>query len=394
MSDRDSWFRADAGVWGERIALGTAVALTAKSEYDLAVLAHFAKGIAWLYPVMLDVYVVTAFHKRRKVDMFVALALMLFSQVAVHLVPVFITTGEQVPWGLVMAVACVAPIVVVRVKMLTGRTAAEREAEEAAARQAEEVTRLRAQLADANRKAADEGAGRRAEETARQQAEERADAERTGREVAEAEAVREAEERADDNRKSAAEIARLHAQAREVKASARDARTQAAEASEEAARIAGQLDEARAAADRAAAGRAAAEQHAAALTEARQAIADELARVQQAHARLARKAAEDGDRKTARKNGRKTVGSSGSGTRKELPAVAPTLPPVAPEELPAVPGVSVELTARVVAALQVEPDATQGRLAELARTTDRTVRTVLKHLPVDAEEITDDRAAV
>lgn len=391
MSTDRSWFRADAAVWGERIALGAAVALTAKSEYDLAVLSHFAKGIAWLYPVMLDVYVITAFHKRRKVDMFVALGLMLFSQVAVHLVPVWITEGEQVPWGLVMAVACVAPIVVVRVKMLTGRTRAEREAEERERAQAEEIARLRAAVAEADRKAAEEAAARRAEEAARRQAEERAEAERSAREVAEAESAREAEERAEDNRKAAEEIARLSRHAEEVQASARDARAQAAEQSELATRLAGQLDEARAAADRAVVEKVNAEQRAAALDEARQALMDELARVRAAHDRLARRA-EDAGRKTDRKSHL----SSGSANRKRL-AAAPALVPVPDaDSVPAVPGVSAALTARVVAAMRAEPEATQERLAALAGTTDRTVRNVLKGLAAlpAGTNTDDDRAAV
>ncbi|MBX7264905.1 hypothetical protein KIF24_01785 [Micromonospora sp. Llam7] len=382
-----NWFRADSAAWGERIALATAVALTAKGEYDLAVLAHFDKAIAWLFPVMLDVYVITSFHKRRRADMLVALALMLGCQVAVHLVPVFIAPGEEVPWGLVMAVACVAPIVVVRVKMLTGKTTAEHAAEEHAARKTEEVAQLHARAEEADRKVREEAAARKAEETARRKAEETAEAERTGREVTEAEAVRDAEEHAAAAQKAAAEISRLTRHSEEVQASARDARAQAAAASELAARTAGQLEEARAAADRAAGERAAAEQRAAAIAEARQAVVDELARIRAAHDRLAQRVEGNAIRKT-----RKSL-PSGPTARKSGPAVPIDLP----EEVPPVPGVSQELAARVLEALRAEPEAKQDRIAELAGTTDRTVRTVLRGLaalPAAIEDTATDRAAV
>lgn len=379
-----NWFRADAAVWGERVALGTAVALTAKGEYDLAVLAHFDKAIAWLFPVMLDVYVITAFHKRRRADMLVALALMLGCQVAVHLVPVFVSEGEAVPWGLVMAVACVAPIVVVRVKMLTGKTAAECEAEQAAAQQSEEMFRLRARLNEADRKVEEETAARKAEEAKRKAAEEAAQAERAARITAEAEAARDAEERAAELQQAAAEIARLTRHTEEVQASARDARAQAAAASEQAARTAGQLEEARAAADRAAGERAAAEQRAAAIAEARQAVVDELARVNAAHARLTRRLEE-----TTGTKPRKAV-SSGPHPRKTAPAA----PVALPEEVPALPGVSPDLAGRVIEALRKEPEAPQSRIAELAGTTDRTVRTVLRGLAALPAGSDADRAAV
>lgn len=230
----------------------------------------------------------------------------------------------------------------------------------------------------------------RAEQQARKKAEERVEAERAAREVAEAEAVREAEERAEDNRKAAEEIARLARHAEEVQASARDARAQAAAASDAAARIAGQLDEARAAADRAVVEKVNAEQRAAALDEARQALMDELARVRAAHDRLARKA-EDAGRKTNRKSHPR----SGSADRKRLAAVPALVPMPDADSVPAVPGVSAALTARVVAAMRAEPEATQERLAELAGTTDRTVRNVLKGLAaLPAGTNTDDRAAV
>ncbi|MFI5833239.1 hypothetical protein ACIA5A_06130 [Micromonospora sp. NPDC051300] len=408
-------------VVGERVALATAVGLTAKGEFDLAVMAHFVWYVAWAFPVMIDVYVITAFHKRRRLDIAISLALMLFCQGAVHLVPVFITKGEETPWGLVLAVACIAPIVVVRVKALTGKTAAEREAEDVSARLAEDARGARAQAEEADRKRAEAEAAFRAEERKRTEAEEHAEAEEANRKKAEEQAEeerkafdlfrsRQAEERADADRKNREQVtflkaqhaeaaARYKQQLEEVQASARDARAQAAKVSDETSRTAGQLEEARLMAERAVAEKVTAEQHAAAVEQSRQAVADELARVRAAHDRLLRKA-EDADRKSAvssgsdnRKSNRKSPASSGAEDRKSVTAVPVALPLPAAGDVPALPGVSADLVARVVAALAAEPAAKQARLAELAGTTERSVRTVQKALAA-APAADDDRAAV
>jgi len=362
--------RDDFAVWGERIALGTAVLLTAKGEFDLAVLAHFAVWIAWLYPLMLDVYVITAFHKRRWLDVAISLALMLFSQIAVHLVPVFITAGEETPWGLVMAVACIAPIVVVRVKALTGKTRAEREAEARDNDLAEDARKARAEASAANRKAAEERAAREAEERKRAEAEERAEAEAAGRKRAEEQAAAEAEGRAEERAESEAEIARLIRHAEDVQASARDARTQAAEASDAAARIGGQLDEARLSAERAIAAKVGAEQHISALTEAHAAVSEELERVRQSYARLQQR---------AENSGRRQAEISAPQKRKTMPA----LPPPLPVDVPLVEGVSSATVARVISAFRANPEGKQEDLAEAAGTSGRTVRKVLNNIPDD-----------
>lgn len=383
-------------VWGERIALSAAVLLTAKGEFDLAVMAHFAPGIAWIFPVMLDVYVITAFHKRRWLDVIVSFSLMLFAQAAVHLVPVWIDfeAGEQAPWGLVLAVSCIAPIVVVRVKALTGKTAAEREAEERDNRLAADARKARDEAAEATRKAAEERAAREAEERKRKAAEERAESEAAARRGAEERATTEAEGRAEERAESEAEIARLIRHAEEVQASARAAREQAAEQSEQAARIAGQLDEARGAAERAVADKMAAEQRADALAGSREALVDELAKARQVIARLQQRLEAEG---------RKSRPVSGSSGRKK-PAVVPpsssgSLPSSVPGGLPPVEGVSSALVARVISAFRAAPTATQKELAAAAKTTDRTVRSVLNQIPADhpvlaIEAGIDDRAAV
>lgn len=368
MSDTKE--RDDFAVWGERIALGTAVLLTAKGEFDLAVLAHFAVWIAWLYPLMLDVYVITAFHKRRWLDVAISLALMMFSQIAVHLVPVFITEGEETPWGLVMAVACIAPIVVVRVKALTGKTRAEREAEERDADLAEDARKARAEAADADRKRAAAEAALKAEERKSADAAQRAEAEAAGRKRAEELAAAEAEARAEESRESEAEIARLIGHAEDVQASARDARAQAAEQSELAARISGQLDEARLMAERAIAEKMNAEQHISALTEAHTAVSAELERVRQSYARLQQR---------AENPGRRQAEISAPSRRKTGPA----LPPPLPVDVPPVEGVSSATVARVISAFRANPGGTQKEIADAANTSDRTVRTVLNSIPAD-----------
>ncbi|MGY4900065.1 hypothetical protein ACWEEK_31360 [Micromonospora aurantiaca (nom. illeg.)] len=250
----------DAATVGPWIAMAAAVILTAKGEFDLAVLAHFDESIAWMFPVMLDVYVITAFHRRRWKDMVVGMLLMIFCQVAVHLLPVFITEGEETPWGLVVAVACVAPIVVVRVKMLTGHTAKEIEAAKETAERAEELRLARAETAAAKAaqaaaeaKARAEIARAEAETAARTKAETRAA-------EAETRARAEAETRAEIEAATEAEIA-AHARTAEQALEAVGVAEQRAAAAIEAAALAeGRLAEARDAADRAAAARVLAEQ--------------------------------------------------------------------------------------------------------------------------------------
>ncbi|MEU5949564.1 hypothetical protein ABZ793_28955 [Micromonospora sp. NPDC047465] len=252
----------DAATVGPWIAMAAAVILTAKGEFDLAVLAHFHASIAWMFPVMLDVYVITAFHRRRWKDMVVGMLLMIFCQVAVHLLPVFIDTeaGEEVPWGLVVAVACIAPIVVVRVKILTGRTGKEIEAEQEAARRAEEVRAARAETAAARAAQAEAEAKARAE-TARAEAETAARAKAETRAAdAETRARSEAETRAEIQAATQAEIAEHEQAAAEAREAVRVAEQRAA-AAIEAARVAeGRLAEARDTADRAATARALTEQ--------------------------------------------------------------------------------------------------------------------------------------
>ncbi len=279
---------AAAGPW---VAMAAAVILTAKGEFDLAVLAHFSSYIAWMFPVMIDVYVVTAFHRRRRADMVIGMLLMIFCQIAVHLLPVYITEGEDTPWGLVVAVACIAPIVVVRVKVLTGRTAKEIAAEQEAAQRVGEVRAARAETAAARQALAETKAAAaaaaeqaQAEITARAEqaqaeiaaAEQQAQAEIAAREEAEtraaevetlaaqaaAQAEIEAGKQQEILREARAEIGRLQTEVRDAVEARDDARRYADEQNRAAGLAQGRLAEARDSAERAVAAKAAAEQRA------------------------------------------------------------------------------------------------------------------------------------
>ncbi|MEH0954663.1 hypothetical protein [Micromonospora sp. CPCC 205554] len=445
-----------AGVsWGPWIAMTAAVILTAKGEFDLAVLAHFSEWIAWMFPVMIDVYVITAFHRRRWKDMVIGMLLMIFCQIAVHLLPVYITEGEETPWGLVVAVACIAPIVVVRVKILTGRTGKEIEAEQEAVQRAEELQAARAETAAA--RAAQVKAEEKARaETARAEAETAARAEAETRATeAETAAKAQAEKQAEIEAATEAEIA-AHARAAAQAAEAVRAAEQRAAAATEAARLAeGRLAEARDTADRAAAARVLAEQTSAeqvrilteaaeqaerdyqhALADARftaqtaQARAeelDEMTRTLQAQLAEAQRFAErqaaararaeqdaqaiidarDGlvnelerTRRALARAQEKAETTSGRqpeivrpAPRKSLAAVPAELPPGLPE----VETVKPEKVAAILVARAENPDATQTALAEITGISDRTIRKVLNAVPAEIVgqvlELTSGRVA-
>ena len=253
--------------WGPWVAMTAAVVLTAKGEFDLAVLAHFTPKIAWMFPVMVDVYVITTFHRRRWKDMIISALLMIFCQIAVHLLPVYITAGEQTPWGLVVAVACIAPIVVVRVKMLTGHTTAEIAAEQQAAQRQDELRAARAEtaglrtrLAETRAQAETQTGRAEAEIVGRAEAETRAAEAETRIGQAETRAAAEAETRAEIEAAAKAEIGRF-----EAATAAADRR--AGEQAQLARLAEGQLAEARETADRAMVARVNAEHAAAARVE-------------------------------------------------------------------------------------------------------------------------------
>jgi hypothetical protein len=273
MSSDNGEKKLDFATWGPWVAMVAAVVLTAKGEFDLAVLAHFNEWIAWMFPVMIDVYVIASFHRRRWADMITSALLMIFCQIAVHLLPVYITENEQTPWGLVVAVACIAPIVVVRVKTLTGRTKEEIAAAQQAALREDELRAARAETTAARQTLAEiEAAATAAAEQARAEIAARTEAETVAAQLAAqvenltAQAAAEAEiaagKQEEIQRQAREEIGRLQDEIRGAIA-ARDAAARHADEQTQAAGMAqGRLAEARDSAERAAAAKAEAEQRA------------------------------------------------------------------------------------------------------------------------------------
>ncbi|WP_415648170.1 hypothetical protein [Stackebrandtia soli] len=103
------------------ISLGAAMILTAHAEHALAVAVGFNPVLAWLFPVMLDLYAVSAFRAHARRDIGAAIVLMIVCQVLAHL----LTAGMVVPaWWLVIPVSAVAPIVLWRGHHLTTITPA------------------------------------------------------------------------------------------------------------------------------------------------------------------------------------------------------------------------------------------------------------------------------
>ncbi|MFF0469316.1 hypothetical protein ACFYPX_18030 [Micromonospora zamorensis] len=179
---------------GGLVAMAAAAALTAKGEWDLAVMVHYPKPIAFLLPVALDVYLATAAAKRAKVDIAIGLLLMIACQVAVHLVP----EGKDAPWQLVVGAVCVPPIIALRATLgMKGSGEAEAQAERER-EAAEELRAARQAAADADRLRGEAEARLVEEEQARQVAEESVAALRDiDAQAQEAQAAREAaEERA------------------------------------------------------------------------------------------------------------------------------------------------------------------------------------------------------
>lgn len=190
------------GQYGGWVALAAAAALTSKGEYDLAVMVHYPWFLAWLFPVALDVYLATAATRKAGSDVAISLLLMVGAQIAVHLTDHFITEGEQVPWGLIIPVSCIPPIVAWRAKSLASGHKAEAEAAAEAEREQQRIRAIeaaRAEVADANRRRAEAEARVRKEQEARAEveraAEERLREEQEAREAAE-QGKRAAEEKA------------------------------------------------------------------------------------------------------------------------------------------------------------------------------------------------------
>ena len=107
-------------VWSPRIALAATIGLTASGEYALAKLAGWSKELAWMLPVAIDVYVIQAIRRQR--DVYLALGLMLATNVVYHLADhnlLGITPTGEPHWGLIAGVAAIAPLVMWRVHVIT-----------------------------------------------------------------------------------------------------------------------------------------------------------------------------------------------------------------------------------------------------------------------------------
>ncbi|MFI8942731.1 hypothetical protein [Streptomyces syringium] len=110
--------------WSPRVALTAVVGLTASGEFQLAQLAGWPTGIAWMLPLGIDVYVVQAMRRHR--DVAPALILMVAANAIYHLAAVGLfgahlnSHGVPAPeWWLIVGVAAIAPFVMWRIHRIT-----------------------------------------------------------------------------------------------------------------------------------------------------------------------------------------------------------------------------------------------------------------------------------
>ena len=108
------WNR-DIDTWSARVVIGAAVGLTASGEYELARKVGFAAEVAWLLPVVIDVYVIQAFRRHR--DIAQAIGLTIAANVIYHLADAGlfgVKTGGAPEWWLIAIVASVASLILWR----------------------------------------------------------------------------------------------------------------------------------------------------------------------------------------------------------------------------------------------------------------------------------------
>lgn len=106
--------------WSLRIALAATIGLTASGEFALAQLAGWARELAWLLPVAIDVYVVQAFRRHR--DVAQALVLMVLANAVYHLASAGlfgVDAKERPEWWLIVGVAAIAPFVMWRIHRMS-----------------------------------------------------------------------------------------------------------------------------------------------------------------------------------------------------------------------------------------------------------------------------------
>lgn len=105
--------------WSARIVIGAAVGLTASGEYELARKVGFVKEVAWLLPVVIDVYVIQAFRRHR--DIAPAIGLTIAANVIYHLAEAGlfgVKTGGAPKWWLIAIVASIASLILWRMHLM------------------------------------------------------------------------------------------------------------------------------------------------------------------------------------------------------------------------------------------------------------------------------------
>ncbi|MFF5778148.1 hypothetical protein ACFY7Y_14505 [Streptomyces virginiae] len=106
----------DIDTWSARIVIAAAVGLTASGEFYLARKVGFTKGVAWLLPVVIDVYVIQAFRRHR--DIAPAIGLTIAANVIYHLADagLFGVKNDGRPeWWLIAVVASIASLILWRI---------------------------------------------------------------------------------------------------------------------------------------------------------------------------------------------------------------------------------------------------------------------------------------
>ncbi|MCX5137602.1 hypothetical protein OOK06_36655 [Streptomyces sp. NBC_00340] len=114
--------------WAARAIIAGTVGLTASGEYALARMAGFDPQVAWLFPFVIDVYVIQAFRRHR--DIIQAISLTVAANVTYHLADAGlfgVTPKEKPEWWLIAMVASVASLILWRVHLMTAPPTARRE---------------------------------------------------------------------------------------------------------------------------------------------------------------------------------------------------------------------------------------------------------------------------
>lgn len=109
--------------WSMRVLMAATVGLTATGEYQLARMANFDPSVAWLFPLVIDVYVIQAFRRHR--DVIQAITLTIAANVVYHLAAsgLFgVTAGSaghrQPTWWLIAGVASIASLILWRAHLI------------------------------------------------------------------------------------------------------------------------------------------------------------------------------------------------------------------------------------------------------------------------------------